>query len=335
MLENISFNLGIYCNPILKKPFPSDRYDYGSARVEKLQNITYPGRGKPKDTCNEFSAFSCKCGKTKTITHRSCGRIVCPVCYQGAINKQSRLSTDRLIYIRNDFKKQFSFNLKFSHFSFNPMWQIRNYADLNKAYEKLYKIFKQEGLSGLIIFHPWRPEKEKILIPWLTNPEKLKEVTKTSLLVEFPHFHVIAIGKPINSDLFLEKYKFTYHRIRSLYSEKAIFSAIRYCLSHTGKFTGKNTIRWFNQLAYNNYNKTVTESVENTICDHCGSCIFKILTPYESMKGNFVKGFYLYFPINYELDYETVLRIKKSYVEYNYKRTFEYFIEKLKIAKRV
>ena len=321
--------IGFYSDPLLKKPFPSSKFDYGNVLVQKLPNITYPGRGIAKTECSEFFPFSCECGKTKQMIHHSCGRITCPICYQNTINKQAMKTTKRLVLIRKNLQDQFDFTCNYSHISFNTLYEIETYSQFNKAKNELYKILRKEGLSGLLIFHPWR--KKKSLVPWKTNPKRFKIGFKTKKLNEFPHFHFIGIGKPRNSDLFLEKYGFTYHKIRNLRSQKAIFSTIRYLLSHTGKFVGKHTINWFNQFSYNSFKTEKNVDKEVIICGSCKSPLYKVITPIEKIKGNFISGFRFYIPVDYELDYECVLRKKKEWITIEYRKSFAQFMVCLKV----
>lgn len=302
--KNVKYYLS---EPILKKPFPSEKYDYGNVRVEKLKNIIYPGRGKKKSKCLEFSVFECDCGHTTQIIRHSCNRIICPVCYQNAIKRQAMKTTERFIKIRDHFIKRFDYLPNYAHFTLNTMWQIRTSNSYKKYKKKLLKILKDNNMSGVLIFHPWRG----------------KPILKFS-----PHFHFIGTGKMMNSDKFYEKYGFTYKKIRNLMSSKTIYGTLKYLLSHTGKFAGINTITWNNQFAYNKFKTTIKERLDQVRCQDCDSCLFLIINVSRTIKGNLYNGLRIGYDMPIKKDRETVLLRKTKKIKIYYRESVNKLVSK-------
>lgn len=281
----------IFSHPkILKRKFPSKKkYNYAQTNPDKLAGIYFPGRHKPKENCGKpVATYVCKCGHTHKVILGNCNRISCPVCYQQTIKRSSIRATERFIQIRKAYIRE-NRTLSFAHFSLNTMWDIQNPDDYKFYKKKLLKILKQEGMSGILIFHAWRIRD------------------KFSMRV-FPHFHFIGSGKLMNSDLFYEKYGFTYKKIRTCNSPKSLFRAVRYVLSHCGVINHRHTITWNNKFAYNMLSKIETKTEKIPQCEKCESFLYQIIDKPE-VSGGLYKKTKVAFNINYKLNFEKILKI--------------------------
>ena len=297
---------------ILSKPFPSVNFDYGNVRIlEQYDFLTFPGRGRDREKCKEFMSWSCECGRHRKNRHKTCHRIVCPLCYQEGINRQAGLSTNKFMEIKKELKKKFKFLINLSHFSLNTMYEIKNEEEYKKRKRELLDIMIEQGMSGILIDHPWRKYR--------------KVFTRRVLgLRKSWHWHIIAIGKMMENDVkdeqrniiskgFGSKYGFNYSKIRNVgCDEREIFGLLRYLMSHTGKIPDKHVVTWFGNFANNKFKTSVFEDKEIPRCEKCGSFLYRVIDNPILVRGGFYDGFVLLYNSDYELDYQKIFTLKKK-----------------------
>jgi hypothetical protein len=201
-------------------------FQYFTYPIEDKENQIFDLVGRYKITrvsCGQFQgkSYACKNHPEATLTHKvlSCGKLGCPVCAMSAISRRSITISERIYAIADHIKKEYNVVLgKPKHISFNVQCgHIENYEEFKEVRRSVIKNAEESGLVGGVIFH---------------HPLRINEQRES--LYESHHFHVIGFGHIIKSDIFYEKYGYTYTNHGSRDSKDACRSTISYILSHAG-----------------------------------------------------------------------------------------------------
>jgi len=220
-------------------------------KKDDYSDITMVGRSKPnerktndegkvvKHKCNSyFRSYTCDCENKRKTKINFCHRLVCKVCFHKVITRQIKRITERL----GKIEKLEGEKLELAHYSFNIIpvagYNIIDIESLKKYKAKLLRVLTKYGFDGVLVFHPYRKDKDK-----------MKELKDNNFYVRnSPHFHAIARFDSLpNGDEFYIKYKFTYKNISYdkykegndscptpyLQNMDHIRNTIKYLLSHT------------------------------------------------------------------------------------------------------
>lgn len=272
-------------------------------KFQEYQDIILAGRGDIyREGCGDFyGSYSCKDGHTRKHKNKYCYKLDCPICFHKSIHRTARRLMTKLSKYKKVHKihyKHISFNIYWNsklyhkllredrdkannYYRSHKIWDIHNLEQLKKAKKKLQRILKKYGCSGILIFHPYRPNKN------------IKGDLNRS-----PHFHFIGFSylpeknNIPDGDLFYKKYGFTFTDISYkkkkdkkalkpyIRTRKELYSTIRYILTHTAYLGSKRkSYGLIGQLHPIHWNIESEEKIEPLLCKHCNEKIYKIITP--------------------------------------------------------
>ena len=265
--------------------FNSSKLNFYRKVDKPISNFMFSGRGLiSRSNCGKLYGFySCKCGHTKHGKINYCYRLTCPICFHKAITRTAKRITTRLKKIYRCYKK-LGYNIKFCHYSFNTLWDIKTNVDLDFYRKKLSDILKSYNFSGVLFFHEYR-----------------KDYEKDNSLKYSPHFHMVGTGFLPHYNDFLAEHGFTYTNITRKKTKinlhppkymtlKSVYGTVRYLLTHisfkqskspiNSKASYSHSYHWTNEFT-NRSLKKINE-VKTSIpleCVKCESMVYLIDFP--------------------------------------------------------
>ena len=331
-VDLLFYNVGHKKHEFIVRPYYKDNKKWETYRLIKIgdfKGIHFPGRGMSKPNCGTFEkAFICDCHETKRAIHHSCNDMDCPICYQKAINRSIKRVDYRFLKIKQA-KHETMKSFRLRHFSFNTLWDIT--AENFKKYRtKMNGILKDQGMSGVLIFHPGRIKDEVQVLPWKTDPFKTKIVGE-KILQKSGHWHFIGTGAPINVKEFKAKYGFNYTNISAknyakgdlkypfIHNRRVLRNTLGYLLTHCGYTNGSHCYTWMGDFAYNKLRKVnVVEESEHVHCPACDGLVYLIKNTPIDIAGTVEEGFMIIFDHYITVDRSHCLskKIKKYTLEF-------------------
>jgi len=313
--------------------------------------------------CNSyFGSYVCDCEGTRKSKLSRCTNTKCEKCFHKAIVRQCKRIKKRY----NDVENLEGKSLGFQHFTFNvreiPKKELESkkfkkpyslkfdtLKDFKFSKGMLVRLLKSYGVSGILVPHPWRKDKE------VSSIERKPYVKKGF------HFHVLGRFDNLpNGKDFYEKYGFTYKNISydqyvggklpSPYIQHDIHfnNIVRYLLSHAGHYGAHRSsysyIGGFSPYHYKKLNES-RKMVDVKCCIRdcndvdigCGSPLYKVNQEFYNDKTyakegpNFdvelnamgaFKDLYLYKREGLSFDYEKTLRKLEHNYDYIYRKDY-------------
>lgn len=225
-----------------------------------------PGHGSSYDDCGHWRQRGCldveahfddidgveRHGKIYVeFYHRSCYRLVCPICYEKAAGKEAAKIEHKLKY--------FWKHGKVIHVTVSPSEKDVANIPFEKLREKAYRIAKSRGIrGGVMIWHPFR--------------ENLGG-RGAALWYYSPHFHIIGVGWVQNVKEGFEKDGWVVKNIQDGGQERSVFKTAMYQLSHCGIDGKHNPVTWFGVCSSTGKNafRVPPMEKEKHLCPCCGS----------------------------------------------------------------
>lgn len=265
-------------------------------KKDDYSDITMVGRSEPnkrktndegkviKHKCNSyFRSYTCDCEKKRKTKINFCHRMICEVCFHKVITRQIKRITGRLGKIERLEGEE----LKLAHYTFNIIpaagYNIIDIESLKKYKAKLLRVLNKYGFDGVLIFHPYRKDKDK-----------MRELKDNKFYVRnSPHFHAVARFDSLpNGDEFYIKYKFTYKNISYekyregnesyptpyLQNMDHIRNTIKYLLSHTASLKPRMKFYSYCGKFSTTYYKKINEEkgMVPVICEDCESELYPL-----------------------------------------------------------
>jgi len=195
---------------------------------------TLPGHGAMYWSCGTVKGSYISDDGERVVLRNWCYKKSCPICFRKWAGKRARIAAARVYAL-----KRAEGNNHLSHWVVSLPSSLGDgvFADIEvyrKVKGKIISRFRKVGVSGLIIFHPFRWEAEY----WKKGP----------------HFHLIVNSNFVN---FLDLSRgsgFIFKNIRTVECDvDSIFSLVQYELSHSGvcKPHLVHNLTYFGDWSYN------------------------------------------------------------------------------------
>jgi len=218
----------------------------------------------------KFQIVCADCGDT-TLARHHCDRKECPECYGTWATRRARVAAEKL---ESGFK-QMGGRYRPRHIVVSPPARIQDipYNDVLKLALGLIHEYARGRYGGCYVGHPWRfVDVHGESLQWRhcsLNREALVPISE-GFAVYSPHVHFQMFGWIVDSEEVERETGWTVKMIDELPTEKDVFSCVRYQLTHCGVDESHHALRWFGNMAYNNFVK-VSESTE-TVYPRCTLC---------------------------------------------------------------
>lgn len=235
-IKEKSYDLGKRSNRYLNAEIDYSTYPEGIGHACR-------GSKRKPDSVNKESCGSLKfpfvamdnIGPVKYASH-CCHKASCRICGMETARRNAKRVALNLLKFKNcGFKFLILLSLNVFNkkdktyakgYEFEPYENLKDW--IKKAEKRNSIILKECGMSGFYqIFHSDRLHKI-----YNANNEFIKEVRQWS-----PHFHIIGIGVMPKSNIFIEKYGFTYRSQKSVHfnnneQKESLIARIAYRLNH-------------------------------------------------------------------------------------------------------
>jgi hypothetical protein len=245
-------------------------------------SLTIPGQSEPPGECGVWGPrqFCNSCADVKLGPHR-CQRRICKDCWLTWRAKRAAAVTERLAGARQAASGA---EKRLVHAVASPPQpsdatsrsdEVRTLVDWERAKKRAYDLAKEKGIrGGVLIPHGWRVTEEAKetwrelhdaglvehgIWKWIREHDR----DWRSLTYWSPHFHILGLGADVGANdpdgddgwVWTRIDSFPRFRIEDPETYKPMLKAASYLLSHVGFETesGKQAIRWFGELANNQF----------------------------------------------------------------------------------
>lgn len=239
-------------------------------------SLTIPGQSEPPGDCGTWGPREfCKCCGDVVLGPRRCQRRICEECWLTWRGNQAASLTRRLAGARHHAEGA---EKRLTHTVVSPPpGSIKTLTQYERAKKRAYEIAKEKGIrGGALIPHGWRVRDEAKRLYresveagvvesdvgiWQWVREQKRDWR--TLTYWSPHFHVLGVGAEVGESdpagddgwVFSRIASFSRFRISDPDSYEGMFRASSYLLSHVAfeSDAGKQTVRWFGELANNQF----------------------------------------------------------------------------------
>lgn len=265
------FTLGKRSNRYYKAPVDWDKYSYelelaGQGTRENPKKVYKSNCGKVK----YFFAGKDKSGKIKIAMHK-CNKMGCRVCGLITAHRNAVRMALRILRLKNCGWNKIRFlsmniDTRLEKFRRLPNESYRIW--FNRTEKIVVKDAKESGMIGFYqVFHIDRLKQKSV-------------VDTSDIRRPHEHFHIIGIGKMLDSAEFYLKYGYTYTMQKSTDFRKKseliyLVSRIAYRLNHCAYFHGKkrssNAYKCYGLLSNGNSKTLNSETIETPILTEGGN----------------------------------------------------------------